>query len=75
MCCSHLIGVTDVCITQLSKDGAGYPPNSVVVGMFEGYYTHSTVSGVITPPKVMHSMTDLLPPMSLLEVNKSEVSA
>ena len=41
--------------------------------MFDGYYTHSSVPGVIHPPKVMHSMMDLLPPMSLLEVNKSEV--
>lgn len=57
----------------MNKDGSGYPSNSLVVGMFDGYYTHASVPGVMTPPKVMHSMMDLLPPMSLLEVNKSEV--
>ena len=43
--------------------------------MFDGYYTHTSVPGIMLPPKVMHSMMDLLPPMSLLEVNKSEVHA
>lgn len=63
------------CCYQVNKDGSGYPPNSLVVGMFDGYYTHVNVPGVMVPPKVMHSMMDLLPPMSLLEVNKSEVRA
>ena len=58
---------------QVNKDGSGYPPNSLIVGMFDGYYTHSSVPGIMVPPKVMHSMMDFLPPMSLLEVNKSEV--
>jgi hypothetical protein len=57
----------------VNKDGSGYPPNSLIVGMFDGYYTLSSVPGVMVPPRVMHSMMDLLPPMSLLEVNKSEV--
>ena len=62
-----------VFLLQVSKDGSGYPPNTLVVGMFEGYYTYPTVYGVIAPPRVTHALTDLLPPMSLLEVNKAEV--
>ena len=31
---------------QVNKDGSGYPPNSVIVGMFEGYYSHPGVGGV-----------------------------
>ena len=71
VCVSELCA-NGVCL-QVNKDGSGYPPNTLVVGMFEGYYTHPTVNGIISPPKVMHSLTDLLPPMSLLEVSKSEV--
>lgn len=65
--------LTALPLVQVSKDGSCYPPSSLVVGMFEGYYTFPSVNGAITPPKVVHSMNDLLPPMSLLEVNKSEV--
>ena len=31
---------------QMNKDGSSYPPNSVVVGMYEGYYSHPEVGGV-----------------------------
>ena len=33
-------------LAQVNKDGTGYPPNSVIVGMFEGYYSHPGVGGV-----------------------------
>lgn len=57
----------------VNKDGSGYPPNSVVVGMYEGLYSHPEVGGVPCAPKVIHSLTDYLPPQSLLEVQKREV--
>ncbi len=59
--------------SQVNKDSSSYPPNSVVVGMFEGYYSHPGVGGVPCPPKITHSLEKLLPPQSLLEVNKLEV--
>lgn len=59
---------------QLNKDGSGYPPNSIIVGMFEGYYSHPAVGGVLCPPRITHALEKLLPPQSLLEVQKTEVS-
>lgn len=57
----------------MNKDGSDYPPNSVVIGMFEGYYSDSGVGGVLTAPAITHSLVDLLPPYSLLEVPRIEV--
>ena len=57
----------------MNKDGSSYPQNSVVVGMFEGYYGNSDVGGVLMPPPIAHSLVDLLPPGSLLEVPRVEV--
>ena len=59
----------------MNKGGSPYPPNSVVVGMFEGYYSYPEVGGVPCPPKITHALEKLLPPQSLLEVNRLEVSA
>ena len=37
---------THIILAQVNKDGSGYPPNSVIIGMFEGYYSHPGVGGV-----------------------------
>jgi hypothetical protein len=58
---------------MVNKDGSSYPPNSVVVGMYEGLYSHPEVGGVPCAPRVVHTLTDYLPPQSLLEVPKKEV--
>ncbi len=57
----------------MNKDGCSYLQNSVVVGMFEGYYGSGEVGGVQMPPPIAHSLVDLLPPGSLLEVPRAEV--
>jgi len=59
---------------QVNKDGTSYPPNSVIVGMFEGYFSNPAVGGIPPSPPIVHSLVDLLPPRSLLEVNKVDVS-
>ncbi len=59
---------------KVNKDGSCYPSNSVVIGMYEGYYSDAGVGGVLAIPHISHSLVDLLPPCSLLEVPRGEVS-
>ena len=59
--------------TLVNKDGSGYPANSVIIGMFEGYYSNPKVGGVPCAPSIGHSLDNLLPPQSLLEVQRSDV--
>ncbi len=65
--------VSSVFNFQVNKDGSSYPTNSVVIGMFKGYYGDSGVGGVLAPPPISHTLVDLLPPCSLLEVPRTGV--
>lgn len=46
-----------LCPPQVNKDGSGYPPNSIVIGMFEGYYSYPAVGGVSQVHKVVVLVT------------------
>lgn len=55
-------------------ESKGYPPNSVIVGMPEGYYVHCDDGGYPSPRRPsFHRIMDYLPPQSLIEVRRSEV--
>ncbi len=60
---------------MIRADNASYLPNSVVIGMQEGYYVDTEVGGYPSPKRPsFHKIMDFLPPQSLIEVKKTEVS-
>ena len=65
----------DILFQMIRVDNASYSSNSVVVGMQEGYYVDTEVGGYPSPRRPsFHKIMDFLPPQSLIEVRKTEVS-
>ena len=65
----------DILFQMIRVDNASYSSNSVVVGMQEGYYVDTELGGYPSPRRPsFHKIMDFLPPQSLIEVKKTEVS-
>lgn len=59
---------------MIRANNTNYLPNSVIIGMAEGYYVDGRSGGYPSPRRPsFHKIMNYLPPQSLIEVRRTEV--